>query len=346
MSAYFEPIDIDSVNEEELDAYPDRFITQTIAWVKFLAHTQKADPVIAALRVGGRNMGYFTGLIVERFGLRILASPYRPRLWTTMYMGFNLKPGVSRAGAVQALKELAFDTSKCQHLILGDRYLTDADYDPREFETTIHPGYEIDLTLSEDQLFRNMKHACRGCVRKANKCGVIVEEADDSQFVEDYYAQIVDLCACKRAIPDFGCNHVKALIYYLRPTGRLLLLRAINKEGFCIATGIFSAMNRTVLFWGSASWRCHSDVRPNEALMWYAMRYWKARGMSRLDMGGEGDYKVKYGARPIFTRIIELSKNAYVRRLRDTARFSVRKWHHVTGSLALLRRKLIGSRNP
>ena len=346
MRAYFEPVDIDSVDEEVLNAYPDRIVTQTIAWVKFLAHTQKADPVIAALRVGGRTMGYFTGLIVERFKFRILASPYRRRLWTTMYMGFNLKPGISRTAAVQALKELAFDTLKCRHLILGDRYLTDADYDPKEFETTILSGYEIDLTLSEDQLFRKMKPACRGCVRKACKCGVIIQEADDPQFVEDYYAQIRDVCACKGAIPDFGCDHVKALIHYLGPTGRLLLLRAINKEGICIATGIFPAMNRTVLFWGGASWRCHSNVRPNEALLWYAMRYWKARGMSRFDMGGGGDYKLKYGSTPIYTRIIELSNNAYMRMLRDTARFSLRKWHAVAGSLALLRRKLAGSQNP
>lgn len=30
--------------------------------------------------------------------------------------------------------------------------------------------------------------------------------------------------------------------------------------------------------------------------MWYAMRYWKARGITSCDLGGGAEYKRKYGA--------------------------------------------------
>src|SRR3546814_2118232 len=36
-------------------------------------------------------------------------------------------------------------------------------------------------------------------------------------------------------------------------------------------------------------------LRPNQALHWYAMRYWKARGVHLHDWGGTGDYKKNYG---------------------------------------------------
>jgi hypothetical protein len=88
------------------------------------------------------------------------------------------------------------------------------------------------------------------------------------------------------------------LIKYLLPTCQLLLVRAKDSEGNCIATGIFPALNDTSYFWGGASWRPFQVLRPNEAIQWFAMRYWKARGISKYNMGGGaggGDYKRKYG---------------------------------------------------
>ena len=51
--------------------------------------------------------------------------------------------------------------------------------------------------------------------------------------------------------------------------------------------------------WGGASWRQYQKFQPNEAIFWYAMRYWKARGMQTFDMCGGGEYKRKYGGRRI-----------------------------------------------
>jgi CelD/BcsL family acetyltransferase involved in cellulose biosynthesis len=48
-------------------------------------------------------------------------------------------------------------------------------------------------------------------------------------------------------------------------------------------------------FWGGASWREDQILRPNEAVFWFAIRYWKERGIEAFDMGGGGEYKRKYG---------------------------------------------------
>src|SRR3546814_11089406 len=39
-------------------------------------------------------------------------------------------------------------------------------------------------------------------------------------------------------------------------------------------------------------------LRPNQALHWHAMRYWKARGVILHDWGGTGAYKQNYGTTP------------------------------------------------
>jgi lipid II:glycine glycyltransferase (peptidoglycan interpeptide bridge formation enzyme) len=78
-------------------------------------------------------------------------------------------------------------------------------------------------------------------------------------------------------------------------------------------------MNGTAYFWGGASWRQHQHYRPNEAIFWYAMRYWKHHGMKSLDMGGGGDYKRKYGPVEFTVPSLHKSRIAGLAQLRDLA---------------------------
>src|SRR5688572_12965871 len=76
-------------------------IFQTPAWFDFLSITQHGELVVGALREGRETIGYFTGLIVRKLGLRILGSPFPG--WSSDYMGFVLSGGADRRRAVQAL---------------------------------------------------------------------------------------------------------------------------------------------------------------------------------------------------------------------------------------------------
>jgi CelD/BcsL family acetyltransferase involved in cellulose biosynthesis len=89
-----ERLDLDAVDWGELDAFPDRVVFQTREWIEFVRWTQGAEPVVAAVMEQGRTIGYFTGLVVTRYGLRLLGSPFPG--WTTSSMGFNLP--TERAG--------------------------------------------------------------------------------------------------------------------------------------------------------------------------------------------------------------------------------------------------------
>jgi CelD/BcsL family acetyltransferase involved in cellulose biosynthesis len=178
-----------------------------------------------------------------------------------------------------------------------------------------------------------MTSACRRCIRKAEKEGVTIEEADDLAFADDYYAQLQDVFAKQSLVPSYGVERVRELIRNLQPTGRLLLLRATKPGGKCIATGIFPALNDTMYFWGGASWRSDQILRPNEAIMWYAMRYWKQRGVTTCDLGGGAEYKRKYGpsevSRPLFRR----SRFRWVGAARNLAKRAFRARQRVAGHL-------------
>lgn len=312
-----ERLDLATCDWERMDAFADRVVFQTREWLEFVARTQRAEPVVAAVLSGGEAVGFFTGLIIRRFGVRVLGSPFPG--WTTASMGFNLEPGVSRGEAAQALVPFAFGRLRCQHLELTDRLLDAGDLDRLGFRCTPKVGLEVDLRGSEDEIFGRMTSACRRAIRRAAKVGVRVEEAAGEEFADEYHDQLVEVFARQGLEPSYDAERVRALIACLHPTGRLLLLRAVGPDGTRIATGIFPAMNATAYFWGGASRREHQIHRPNEAIFWHAMRHWRSRGIAALDMGGGGDYKLRYGPRRFELPSFYRSRLPGLSRLRDVA---------------------------
>src|SRR5271169_4419600 len=93
----FHPIDVKSADWKRLDGFADRTVFQTREWLRFVAESQNAQPVLAELREASDVLGYFTGLTFSKFGMKVLGSSFPG--WTTPYIGFNLNPGVPRRGA-------------------------------------------------------------------------------------------------------------------------------------------------------------------------------------------------------------------------------------------------------
>jgi hypothetical protein len=306
-----------------MNAFADRVIFQTREWLQFVARTQRAEPVVAAVVDDGERVGYFSGLVVRRFGVRILGSPFPG--WTTASMGFNLAEGVSRHTAAAALVPFAWGPLRCAHLEVKDRWLRAADLDGLGFESDLTLTYEVDLSADEPDILSRMSSACRRAIRKAEKSGVTVTAVAGEDFADEYYAQLQGVFARQSLVPTYGVERVRALIECLEPTGRLLLLRALSPDGRSIATGIFPAFNGTAYFWGGASLRPDQILRPNEAIFWYAMRYWRARGVSTLDLGGGGDYKHKYGPRELWLPWFRRSRVPGLRLMRTIARVTTER---------------------
>jgi hypothetical protein len=329
------PIDFADVDWRRLDAFADRTVFQTREWIDFIADTQDATPVVAELRDGGSCTGYFTGLVFSRFGVKILGSSFPG--WTTPYIGFNLLPGASRSAALEAVEELAFDHLKCVHLEVSDPYFTHEDGHVLGFDLEYYASYRTDLTRSEDEIFNGMDSACRRCIRKAEKSGVTIEEAHDAAFADEYYEQLKDVFAKQSLVPTYDLERVRALVRHLVPTGRILLLRARDPKGRCIATGIFPGFNKFSEFWGNASFRGDQALRPNEAIHWYAMRYWKSRGVAIHDGGGEGKYKEKYGC--VLHKVPWFTKSRYkvLTRLRHEAKRAFERKQRLAGWIRQVR---------
>jgi len=311
-------IDPGAVDWAKLDGFADRTVFQTREWLQFVHETQRARIVLCELLDGRDVAGYFSGLVFSRLGIKLLGSSFPG--WTTPYMGFNLVSGASRRDALAAVEKAAWVDLKCLHMEVSDPFFNYDDGKDLGFTGDEYASYRTDLTQTEDKLFANMDSACRRCIRKAEKSGVKIEEAHDASFADEYYEQLKDVFAKQGLVPTYPVERVRALVKNLEPTGRVLLLRARDSEGKCIATGIFPGYNKIAEFWGNASLRTSQNLRPNEALHWYAIRYWKARGVEVYDWGGEGKYKEKYGCVPHRVPWFIKSRFAVISSLRGQAR--------------------------
>jgi Acetyltransferase (GNAT) domain len=298
--------------------FADQVTFHTKEWISFLADTHHATPVFAEVRDGSSVVGCFHALIIQRFGLRILASPFPG--WTTEYMGFNLQPGVPRWLALRALEHFAFRDLHCVYFEVADRLFTPEDGKRGGFEQRISSSYETDLTQSEEAIFSSMAASCRRCIRKAARCGVVIDQAgDNDDFAAAYYKQLEQVFHRQGLLPTYSLDTVRKLIYHLRPTGNLALFRARDADGKCIATGIYHGTGKFAQLWGNASVRESLHLRPNQALHWHALRYWRERGAEYFDWGGGGAYKEKYGCRKVAVVRFAKASIPFLSKLRDQA---------------------------
>ena len=305
----FRRISTEDMPWDELSEFAGANIFHTRPWIDFLTDFLGAEPVVAAVQSDGQVQGYFMGLITKKFGFKILGSPFRG--WNTYFMGFNLMPGISYHDVLQAFPKFAFDELNCHFLMIIDANLKWNELISLPYHVKEINNYALNLTKSEEVLFANMQNRfARRSIRRAGKKGVIVEETTDSGFVDEFYAQHMDVNARKSLAPYFGLDFVRQMIAHLLPTGNLLLLRARNSEGVCIATHIDLVFNKVAVAWGAASSQEYLHLNPNELIYWYAMKRLKSMRIDVFQLGdGVRQFKEKLGAFKVQTFRLMKAKN-------------------------------------
>jgi hypothetical protein len=159
--------------------HPDASVFHSSAWLRFLAASEGAEPVLAVVKADGRPCGYFAGAIVHRFGMKFLGSPLPG--WATPYMGFLLDGGVDRRSAAEALVPFAFSELGCLHVELDDPRLTIEQMAGSAYSVEPWMTYLVDLRPPEEEILARMDPHRRQYIRRATDqrgrwCGATVGE--------------------------------------------------------------------------------------------------------------------------------------------------------------------------
>ena len=320
--------------EAILDGHADAMVFHSSAWLQFVAASQRAEPVIAVVKLDGRTCGYFVGAVVRRFGVRILGSPLPG--WVTPYMGFLLEAGVDRRAAAEALVRFAFNDLGCLHVELNDPRLVPEQMTGSQYAVEPWVTYLVDLRPPEEEILARMSSHRRQYIRRAIRRGMSAEVVTDIDFADEYFRQVGDVFTRQRLRPAYDVELVRHLIRCVQPSGQLLMLRVRDGDGSSIATMLSVGRGQTAIAWGTALLRAHSGEHPMELLWWESMRAWRARGATSFDMNGRvdyggGDYKAKYGGAAVGAGRFYRSRYAVLRAGRETVRRGVRARQAILG---------------
>jgi CelD/BcsL family acetyltransferase involved in cellulose biosynthesis len=287
----------------ELDRRGNRSVFCSRAWLEYLSAEMAVRPVVARVLVDDRPRGWFTGAIARHGGVRLLGAPLPG--WGTSYMGVDWDDpadDVLSPVAVAALRRWATFRLRCAHVEVMVRS------DPRHFPTPpgttpgIFHSYQCDLS-DDAAMLSAMSTNARRNLRRAERRGVRVEAVSGDasrEFVETCHRQLVQAFARRGTRPSAGVQRLYRMVEAVHPSGQLLLLRALDATGRTAATSIsVGKEGGTAVFLMGAGEPSLLGDRPNDAVMWAAMRTWRDRGATRFDFGGGGTYKEKFGAQPV-----------------------------------------------
>ena len=296
----FQKLLLNQLDVEEFCAFPNKTVLTTPAWIRFIEEDSKAEPYILRITKGDELVGYFTGLKTKKLGLHIIASPFPG--WSTQYMGFDVYDTALKCKILPELVDFIMKNEKCGYIEIHDK-----DIDPVElkvyaekhkYKMKMCDTLELNIDGDDAFLYKNMKTDCRNFINQFERRGAVLEYATpDDSFAKEYYEQLIDVFAKQNLVPTYTVEKVKCLLRNLADSGEVLCLRVREpEEGKSIATSIFLGFNKRMFFWGGASLRPYQKYRPNEYMIYTAMKYWRDKGCTEFDMVGNRPYKKKFGS--------------------------------------------------
>lgn len=291
----FNAIKMNDLDIDEYYSFSHKNIFTTLEWLEYIKEDSASEPVIIRIEKDGSFIGYFTGMVFKKFGIKIIGRPFEG--WSTCFMGFDLKDKYDRMEIINELSLYLFKEFRCLYIEIADRFISVQEAADNGFTVIPVDTLELDVNKTDDELFKVFKTDCRNFIRQFERKGAqleIVEPNDD--FAEEYYKQLEDVFAKQGLVPTYSLEHVKCLLKHMRDSGNVLCLMVRDPDNKPIASSIFFGYNERFFFWGGASYRSGQHYRPNEYMIWTAIRYWRDRGCTTFDMAGVREYKKKFGS--------------------------------------------------
>lgn len=298
----------------------DTMLFTSKKWIDFLIETTRGKPIfIEIYDLDLKHIGYFTGIIIKKLGIKILGSPFKG--WSTPYMGFDISKTQLTAELINQTIDFIFKTVKVHYIEISEYKLI---YNSEKLIASRKIIYRkcntliLDVTPEEDILFVNFKSDVRNFVRQFEKRGAYVQIVDpNEEFAERYYDQLKDVFKKQNLVPTYNEAKVKSLMRNLK--GNIICAEVCSPDGKSIASVIILFYNKFAYYWGGASYKEYQKYRPNEALQWYIIKLLHKNFFENYDMIGVRPYKMKYKPDSYTYTTIICAKSRFLIFLRDMA---------------------------
>jgi len=172
-------------------------------------------------------------------------------------------------------------------------------------DNTLTQTYVIDLRRPEEELWQGLTGNCRNMVKRAEKEGVTVREADSLADLERYYQMHLETYRRTGAAPH-------PFAYFQQIWGKFVSsgyshIFLAELKGELVAAANVGAYKGAMIYWTGASKTGLPAPGVNNLLQWHAIRYGRSRGFAWYESGeafpnlkegklkGLNDFKKSFG---------------------------------------------------
>lgn len=144
----------------------------------------------------------------------------------------------------------------------------------------------IDLTIGQEQLWRNLQSHWRSGVNRAQRRGIVVETTRDPEMISRYFALCDEISKFKGFELRMSAALIERLLEAPQSTHTEAQLFIARHEDEIAAGALMYRCGASVHYMGGASNRAFSRQHPGEALHWAVIEWALAKGCMRYDLEG------------------------------------------------------------
>ncbi len=180
------------------------------------------------------------------------------------------------------------------------RNLCDVEYFKEKFESIgyifkNHLNILIDLTKSENTIWKEIYSRRRSQINKSEKHGVVIRIFDEVDLVDDSYNILKNVY--KRAkLPLAKKEFFLSAYNILGKNGNLRFFGAFYQKKLIGVMYLLCYKERTYE-WYIGSYNEYLKIHPNDLIIWEILKWSKNNGFKIFDFGGAGNPDKKYGVR-------------------------------------------------
>ncbi len=143
--------------------------------------------------------------------------------------------------------------------------------------------HQIDLSPSEEALFAELDDSNQRNIKKARKEGVAIRIDATGETLKEFY-RLNCLTRKRHGLPPQPYRFFASVHEHLLSKGFGIIVSALH-EGRTIAASVFFHFGKRAIFKYGASEIRRQSVRPNNLVLWEALRWYRERGFESLHLG-------------------------------------------------------------
>jgi hypothetical protein len=261
--------------DELLLTNPESSFFHTSAWARVLIDSYGYKPLYFACIENNHLHGLMAVMEIDSFitakrGVSLPFTDHCPVIARDKHSFSDMFNFVSIYGTQHGWKSLEIRG--------GNRFLGD------EVPSDTFKTHVLELSASKEDVLATFRDSTRRNIKKAQRIDVEIRDTPSMASMEQFY-RLNCLTRKDHGLPPQPLYFFREIHKHIISLEKGRVLLAFENKGPCIAGAVFYSFNGRVVFKYGASDRSAHQMRPNNLVMWEAIKTYSQNGSRSFDFG-------------------------------------------------------------